>query len=177
MNIFILDKSPNLAAQYHCDKHVVKMILEAAQLLSTAHRVMDGHIFHAVSPKGRKLKRWKLLDERQHLIYQATHVNHPCAKWVREGVLNYNWLHDHLMCLLDEYEYRYEKQHKVKGTLSLLLSSPPHALQNWEWTEPALAMPENFVVDNDPVESYRNYYREAKSHLHSWKKRGPPGWL
>ena len=177
MNIFYLSECPREAAQYHVDKHTVKMILEAAQLLSTAHRVMDGHVYHTVSPGGRKLKRWKLLDERQHYLYQATHVNHPCAKWVRESVENYNWLHDHLMALLDEYEYRYEKQHKVKGNLSLLLGSPPHKLTEWDWTEPPLAMPDDFVVDNDPVESYRNYYREAKSHLHSWKKRGPPDWL
>ena len=70
MNIFYLDKNPDLSAQLHCDKHVVKMILEYAQMLSTAHRVLDN----------------------SQDVYKIAHKNHPCTIWVRENKSNYKWL-------------------------------------------------------------------------------------
>ena len=49
MNIFVLDKDPHIAAQMHCDRHVPKMIVESAQMLSTAHRLLDGEEYMAPS--------------------------------------------------------------------------------------------------------------------------------
>jgi len=81
MNIFYLDKDPRICAENHCDKHCVKMILEYAQLLSTAHRVLDGD------------PNQELPDGRQDVLYKATHVNHPSAVWVRQNEANYKWLY------------------------------------------------------------------------------------
>ena len=81
MNIFYLHNDPKICAEQHCDKHVVKMILEYAQLLSTAHRVLDGTMYYEPSRRtGRMVKRYYLKDQRKDL-YQATHMNHPSAVW------------------------------------------------------------------------------------------------
>lgn len=162
MNIFYVDTDPRKAAEALVDKHVVKMILETAQLLSTAHRVLDED---------------HLEPARDEILYKATHKNHPCAKWVRESVENYNWAYDHLIALLQEYSIRYDKVHKVNGELSAILSSPPYNLREWDFTEPPTAMPDEYIVEGDPVQSYRNYYANAKKHLHAWKKRTPPPWI
>jgi hypothetical protein len=95
MNIFYLDHDPEQAAQYHCDKHVVKMILESAQLLSTAHRVLDGVVVQGKSVSGlRNVKRWRLDNEFDSVYYSASHINHPSAVWVRASPYHYNWLHN-----------------------------------------------------------------------------------
>lgn len=163
MNIFFLDENATAAAEMQADKHVVKMILETAQMLSTAHRVLDGDA------------NGKLPDGREENFYRATHKNHPSAKWVRESVENYNWLVDHFQALLNEYTHRYGKQHKT-GRLLYDLQSPPFALKDWDWTPPPSCMPDEYKVGS-LVENYREYYRKAKSHLHKWTKREPPNWL
>jgi len=84
MNIFYLDPDPQICAEMHNNKHCVKMILEYAQLLSTAHRVLDGVITEGVSPTGRKRKSYVLSDARENILYSATHINHPSAIWVRK---------------------------------------------------------------------------------------------
>jgi hypothetical protein len=86
MNIFYLDEDPKICAQYHCDKHVVKMIIEYAQLLSTAHRVLDGFEGYGASKSGnRQVKIWTLHDSRDEILYKATHVNHPSNIWTRSN--------------------------------------------------------------------------------------------
>jgi len=102
LNIFFVDSDPVVAAQSLVDKHVVKMILESAQLLSTAHRLLDGEEFEGKTKTGRKAKRWKLHDARENVIYSATHINHPSAVWCRQSVENYNWLVDHFFALMLE---------------------------------------------------------------------------
>ena len=94
MNIFYLDKDPVIAAQMHCDKHVVKMILESAQLMSTAHRFLDGD---------------RYADKNG--LYKLTHKNHPTAIWVRKSKENYMWTWNLLDALLQEYTKRYNKHH------------------------------------------------------------------
>ena len=84
MNIFYVDPDPGTAAQCLVDKHVVKMILESAQLLSTAHRLLDGIEFEGKSKSGRKARRWLLPDSRDYTMYAATHINHPSAVWCRQ---------------------------------------------------------------------------------------------
>ena len=92
MNMFYLSSDPRLCAEWSVDSHCVKMILESCQLLSTAHRLLDGVPYTDASGK-RKVKRWKLLDDRETTLYAATHVSHPCAVWCRETSENYRWLH------------------------------------------------------------------------------------
>ena len=168
MNIFFVDEDPVVAAQALVDKHVVKMILESAQLMSTAHRILDGEKIG---------KQYVLHDARESYLYKTTHINHPSAKWIREAVENYNWLVDHFFALMVEYNFRYEKQHKCYGELSYLLASPPKNLKEFDWTTPPSCMPDEYIISQNPLTNYRNYYKLGKSHLHSWKKRNPPEWI
>jgi hypothetical protein len=176
MNIFYIDYDPVACAEQMVDKHVVKMILETAQLLSTAHRVIDGEEYEGKSASGRKAKRWSLPDNRELVLYQATHVNHPSAVWCRQSNNNYNWLYCHFEGLLKEYTYRYGKTHKCAVARDVF-AYPPHNIP-CSWLTPVTpAMPEEYLVKGDPVASYRNYYRVGKKHLHKWTKRQPPEWL
>ena len=89
VNIFYLHEDPVQNAKWHIDKHIVKMPIEYAQLMSTAHRMLDGHMYIGRTANGRRIKRWKLQDERDDILYKASHVNHPSAVWVRESIENY----------------------------------------------------------------------------------------
>ena len=146
MNIFVLDKNPITAAQQQCDKHVVKMILESAQMLSTAHRILDG-------------------DEPADKfgLYKKSHTNHPCSIWVRESNNNYRWLWIHMMALGEEYTHRYGKTHKSITKLGKLLERFPLNIPRGQMTKFKLAMaqyPE--CMKEDPIESYRLYYQTKK---------------
>lgn len=178
MNIFYIDADPVLAAQQMVDKHVVKMILETAQLLSTAHRILDGTEYVGQSASGRKAKRWLLPDKRETILYSATHINHPSAVWCRQSMPNYNWLYDHFIALMNEYEYRYEKIHKCIG-MSEALGKFPNNIPSYSqanFTPPTPAMAEEYLCSTS-LESYRNYYTHGKKHLHKWTKRAKPEWM
>jgi len=176
MNIFYVDEDPVKAAQALVDKHVVKMILESAQLLSTAHRILDGTEYVGKSKTGRSKKSWVLSDGREIILYQATHVNHPSAVWCRQSVENYLWLVDHFYALLDEYTHRYGKRHKCHD-LAYTLQSPPHGLREYDMTPMPSAMADEYKVGSDPLTNYRNYYKFGKSSMHKWTKRQPPEWI
>lgn len=176
MNIFYLDRDVQLAAQYHCDKHVVKMILESAQLLCTAHRVLDGKLSIEPNANGRKMKRWRLDDSRDSVLYTAGHVNHPSAVWVRENMEHYRWLHNLMYFLIGEYKYRYDnKSHKCEALLAPLMDAPIN-IEVGDWVDPPQAMPEDSKVPGDSVEAYRNYYMNHKRRMANWKVRGTPNW-
>jgi hypothetical protein len=177
VNIFYVEKDPSDAALSLVDKHVVKMILESAQLLSTAHRIIDGEEIEGKSKSGRKARRWTLPDAREHVMYQATHINHPSAVWCRNSVQNYDWLVDHMFALMGEYTHRYGKTHKCYGELSYMLQSPPHKLKDWDWTPMPSCMAEEYIISDDPLTNYRNYYRIGKLNLHKWTNRQPPEWI
>ena len=178
MNIFFLDNDIKKCAQYHCDKHVVKMILETAQLLSTAHRILDGTETVAVSDTGRKKKKWILPNALENYIYSATHINHPSAIWCRKTDKNYCWLHQLLLALCKEYTYRYGKIHKCQATgLVASLAKLPKNIPIGEFTPPTPAMPDEYKVSNDVLKSYHNYYNGAKVRMFAWKKRQPPNWI
>ena len=164
------------AAEWMVDKHVVKMILESAQLLSTAHRVLDGEKYIG-KVNGRKHTSWILPDARDGVIYQAFSLHHPSAIWCRTSIQNYDWLVDHFFALMREYTYRYEKTHKCYGELSYMLQSPPNNLKNWDWTPMPSCMAEEYIISDDPLTNYRNYYRIGKAGMHKWKKRQPPEWI
>ena len=176
LNIFYLDEDAKQCAQWMVDKHVVKMILETAQLLSTAHRVLDG-VESIDTSSGRKKKVWGLSDDRNDLLYMATHINHPSAVWCRKSVENYNWLVDHLFALSDEYTYRYNKKHATITKMGWHIASPPFKLKEWNWTPMPSCMDDEYKISNDPIINYRNYYKFGKSHLHKWKNRLPPKWI
>lgn len=178
MNIFALSNDVSEAARYHVDRHAVKMILEYAQLLSTAHRVLDGKQSNVLSKTGRRATVWTMPGERhEHALYKATHINHPSAIWARESVENYRWLQSLLVAVSAEYTFRYGREHVCKSSgLIELLETPPQNIPHVPATKLRLAMPEEYHLD-DPVEAYRNYYRYGKPHLHSWKKREVPSWI
>ena len=182
MNIFYLDKHVSRCAEMHNDKHCIKMILEYAQLLSTAHRVIDGTITQGTSASGRKRTTYRLADQREGVLYSATHINHPSAIWVRQTSSNYMWLYDLWVCLMEEYTYRYGKVHKCEsiGLVKMLINQVPNNIPNGPFTEPTPAMPDDVKVSGDSIASYRNYYIQNKSHLASWSgkinSRPVPEW-
>lgn len=175
MNIFYLHPAPKICAQYHNDKHVVKMVIEYAQLMSTAHRVIDGVEYYDLTKNGRKIKRWKLDDDRENALMKASHINHPSAVWTRAGKENYMWLYAMWYYLLKEYTHRYQKIHAC-SRLIYSLSFAPKKISLSEFTEPTPAMPDEVKVFGDSLVSYRNYYIHNKKHLASWKIRGAPNW-
>lgn len=156
MNIFYLDSDPKTCSEFHVDKHCVKMILEYAQLLSSAHHILDNY-------QG---------DD----IYKLTHKNHPSAIWTRDSKENYEFLFNLWIALMDEYTYRYGKVHASSRLIDVLSVCPKNS-QNKPFTEPTPAMPEEFVVPGDSIQSYRNYYVGAKSNMFSWKNRECPYWI
>jgi hypothetical protein len=176
MNIFYLDTSPVQAAQWMVDRHVVKMILESCQLLSTAHRVLDGTKHTVVVPPNCKKSVYQLDSYLDSVLYQATHINHPSSVWCRQSTANYQWLHSHLGALLKEYTYRYGKTHGCHSKYEAL-SVEPLNIPSGPFTQPTPAMDEQFVVSDDSVVNYRNYYKCGKAHLHSWTNRNKPFWL
>ena len=158
MNIFYLDRDPVIAAQMSCDKHVVKMILESAQMLSTAHRVLDG-------------------DEYADKVglYKMAHKNHPSTIWVRSSYQHYKWLYDHMVALIREYTYRYGKHHATERLLTPL-SEYPQAIPVGDYTNPPQCMPE-VCKGEDTVLAYQNYYIIEKSGFARWTKREIPTWF
>lgn len=175
MNIFYLDTDPVKAAQMNCDKHVVKMILECAQLLSTAHRFLDG-VLWVDDSSGRKIKKWKINNGFEEILYKATHINHPSAIWARENVNNYNWLYNHFIALCDEYTYRYGKVHLTDTKLRNVLCEIPENISTNPMSKMPQAMPD-YCKDADSVKAYRNYYLKEKAKMLNYTKRKTPSWV
>ena len=179
MNVFYLSEDPKTCAEMHCDTHASKMCVEYAQLLSTAHRVIDGELWYGRTINGRKIARYFLEDgEMNSTLYKASHINHPSNKWLRESQDNYEWLYEMWVNLCDEFKYRYGKQHKSYVDLELYLMLPPQKIGGGGFTQPTPAMqafPE-CIVEGDSITSYRNYYWEAKRDFAKWTKRDKPEW-
>jgi hypothetical protein len=178
MNIFYLSKDPVECAEMHLDKHVVKMIIEYAQLLSTAHRMIDGDERTELSASGRRIKRWVLPDARETILYKASHINHPSAKWTRVCSSHYEWLYKLFCALCDEYTYRYGRVHLTDEKLRQALSLTPNNIGKSEvFEEPWRAMPDEVKIGNDSLASYRNYYINNKKSFARWTKRPVPQWF
>jgi hypothetical protein len=178
MNIFVLDNNPIVAARLQCDKHVVKMIVESAQMLSTAHRVLDGQL-SVENVNGRSKKVYKLDSQLGSVLYKVAHANHPCTLWVTESSANYAWLYLHFIALCDEYTYRYDKIHKTDTLLRKPLKAHPKNIKNGLLTPFALAMKaEPQCIVEDSVQSYRNFYKTKKDRFKmAWTKRDAPEWF
>jgi len=183
MNIFYLSHDVEECARFHCDKHLIKMVLEYSQLLSTAHRVIDGTESTGKSASGRMMRRWVLPDGRESKLYKATHINHPSAIWVRKSYANYVFLWKLLDALCTEYTYRYGKVHKCQesGLVEELMYPPMNIPAHVEFTEPTPAMPDSVKVAGSSIKSYHNYYINNKQHLASWRgkinSRNVPEWF
>ncbi len=180
MNIFYVDKSPVTAAQMMCDKHVPKMIVESAQMLSTAHRMLDGTKYTGKTKKGRNIKRWLHPNSNlEKTLYLACHTGHPSTLWVMESAYNYIWLYRHMMALHKEWQLRYghSKNHLTIELLGDILKHTPMNIQlNKIATEPTPAMPDHCKVDGDSVASYRNYYILEKKRFAKWEFTKTPEW-
>ena len=149
MNLFYLDHDPVEAARLQCDRHVVKMILETAQMLSTAHLELDG------------IK----------VAYKSTHKNHPSTVWVRSSTEAYEWAFMHMMALGAEYTRRYGKMHKTIREHAEMLSLVPINMDpNAVFTEPPQCMYDECKRD-DTVLAYLTYYN-AKAD--EWAAKGSP---
>lgn len=162
MNIFATDKSPVVSAKNLPNILVNKMALESAQLLSTAHIVIDG----------------------VQIGYRKTHENHPSAVWARESAANYEWLYEHFKALCAEYTFRTGKIHECEVKLMDVLSKPPKNCPHIKRSKPPKCMPEEHKVEC-VYQSYRNYLtakfkawavRDKPLHV-KWDKRGSPSWL
>lgn len=174
MNIFVVNRDPRQAAADLCDKHVVKMIVESAQMLSTAHRVLDGTETIRLTKSGRKVKHW-LHPEWEDGLCLATMVNHPCTKWCMESSENYEWLFDHGVGLISEYAKRYGKQHSMHGLYGNLLWFTPKNIKQGSLTPFAQAMPDKYR-NADAVVAYRNYCIGEKTRFAKWRMENKPSW-
>jgi len=152
MNIFVLDMDHKTNCQYYIDKHIVKMITEHAQLLSSACRMNN-------------------IDAG----YRLTHKNHPCAIWARASLTNWLWLRDLTKYMNDEYRFRYSRDVNHKS-FDVAESLPVPDIEDLGLTKFALAMPEQYKT-SDVVESYRNYYIGEKKNIATYKNRVAPEWL
>ena len=176
MNIFYLSKDPKTCAMYHCDKHVCKMIIEYAQLLSTAHRVLDGKRIKVPSNSGKRMVwTYQLDDSREKVLYKVAHVNHPSNVWVRQSGHHYQWMFRLWFNLCKEYEERYHKIHETYRKLCNQLSIAPEHIPDSEWQDPPLCMPDQYKND-DAVYSYRKFYMYEKKPFCTWKN-ATPSWF
>lgn len=153
MNIFILDNDIEKCARYHCDQHVVKMILESVQILCTA-----------LNKKGMQTP------------YRSTHVKHPCVLWVEESYDNFLWLRELALALNNEYRYRYGKQEDHKS-IAVLAAISESEFARKGLTEFAQAMPDEYKVPGDAVLAYRRFYRGEKMGFARWTRRRAPSWI
>ncbi len=153
MNIFVLDTNITTCAQYHCDQHAIKMILESVQLLCTA-----------LNKKGFETP------------YKSTHVKHPCVLWVEESYDNFEWLVELTRNLNAEYIYRFDKQQDHKS-MEVLPVIEKLKYDRIGLTPFAQAMPNQYKVPNDAVAAYRQFYIHDKMHFARWSKRPVPEWI
>lgn len=176
MNIFYLAEDPHQSAEMHCDKHVVKMILEYAQLMSTAHRMCDGTQY-IDSSSGRRIKRWRLDDAAmESVLYKASHVNHPSAIWVRSNSRQYNYMYKMFLALCTEYTHRYDKTHATDCLLRQPLAEVPANIPDGEFAPPPQCMPEIYK-DESTIQAYKKYYIGDKKSMHKWKNRPVPSFI
>jgi hypothetical protein len=190
MNVFYVDRSPSISATMLCDKHVVKMILESCQLLSTAHRLLDGIevqrevcILRTDKETGKYIRSkakfktfYDLPVPLNSSIYSATHINHPSNIWTRQSVDHYEWLWLHAISLCKEYTKRYGKIHKCESLLRTYLILPPKNIDSNGFWQPPQAIKYKDCHREDSVIAYRLYYNRYKSKFAKWKYTSPPDW-
>ena len=180
MNLFVLSECPIESAQMMCDKHIPKMIVEAAQMLSTSHRMLDGYMEKRPSKSGKTMvKAYPHKNSNlDGVLYNAVHHYHPCTVWTMESKDNYEWHYKHFLALCSEFKYRFGKQHLTEQKLADVLATAPINIKDKGLTEFPQAMshfPE-CMVEGDAVQAYRNYYHVAKGFAKWVKGREAPSW-
>ena len=177
MNIFYLDNDPVKCAEMHCDKHIVKMIIEYAQLMSTAHRILDGTQYTGKTKLGRNIQRWKMQDMvKEEILYKASHIKHPSAIWVRENAIQYQYMYDLFVALCDEYKFRYGREHLTDTKLRDVLNNIPDNIELGMWREPPQCMPDD-VKSESVITAYHKYYQEYKKDFAVWTARPTPEFM
>ncbi len=198
MNIFYLDHDPAVSARFMCDKHIVKMPLESAQMLSTAHRLIDGTPTEVVwQSEGKvKTKKLHLLDGESFEVtlvesakggsklrpvyinprcYSVAHAKHPSTVWTMSSSANYKWHVSLFEAMLNEYTARYGKKHKSSGLLDFFKRTPKN-IKAGEFSQPTPAMPDRYKT-MDSIVSYRRYYAGDKWKFSKWKHGELPSWF
>ena len=162
------------------------MVVESGQMLSTAHRVLDGILDRRPSKSGKtNVRYWDLYLgrddlESELLLYKAVHVGHPCTQWTMRTSANYDWHYEHFIALAQEYTYRYGKDHKTALDLGAALYNKPDNLPPGPLTPFELAMGANpeCMIQGDPVQSYRLFYQTKQERFKMvWTKRNRPEWF
>ena len=177
MNIFYLHDDPVKSAKLHCDKHVVKMIIEYAQLMSTAHRVLDGDLYEDRTANNRRIKRWRLNNSNmENVLYKASHINHPSNIWIRSSDSHYQFVYDMFVALCNEYTHRYGRTHLTEEKLKDILQHLPNNIASADFVDPPQAMPDD-VKTHDAIDAYQNYYRVYKKDFAKWTARETPGFM
>jgi hypothetical protein len=161
MNIFFVDKNPDLAARMLSNAHVRSQIKESISMLATAHYMLG--------------------DDKEGMP-PPTHRNHPCTKWVMQSSNNYNWLYNHLVSLLAEYKLRWGNPNWREKFLPLLENNPRDIPYTGTISVPPAVVsddlkPTKSATFNDVVLAYRSYYNREKRHLHRWMGRDKPDWI
>lgn len=182
MNLFVLSECPVEAAQLQCDKHVSKMCVESAQMLSTAHRMLDGHVEKRPSKSGKSMVNYWVHSDpvMETTLYKAVHYHHPCTVWTIQTSANYEWHYQHFAALAQEFTYRYEKQHRSYVLLKDVLKNPPKNIPIGAQSDWALAMKANpeCIFEGDAVRSYRAFYQTKQDRFKMvWSKRPVPDWF
>ena len=172
MNVFYIHKDPEIAAKQHCDKHCTKMIVEYAQLMCTAHRLLDGEEYFDKNKRGHRLRRWRLPDDREQRLYLASHYGHPSNVWVRTSTQHYDWLYKCFDALCAEFTLRYGKFHKTDLDLREYLERKPDNLHDNGFVDPPKAMPDQYKLTKT-IPSYRNFYATEKRRFATWKTKKP----
>lgn len=181
MNLFYLDEGLDKCAEYHVDKHVNKMILEAGQILCT-NMWIDKNI--GCAPRKLTKDENALITQyrkdvkagmERHFPYMPTMQNHPSTVWARTSIENHYWTHCYAHALAEEYRYRYGKSHKSFWEVINKLPEPQH-MPDAGFTTFGLAMPEELKDYDNPIQSYRDYYHLDKATFASWKFRARPDW-
>lgn len=176
MNIFVLDEDVKKCAEYHCNVHSYKMVVEYAQLLSSVYYFTKDkdNITPIYNMEGLLLKNKIIVDSKEFQIYQLTHKNHPCAVWVRESLSNWMWLKKLGVALYQEYKHRYKKDIHLSGEIIENLQMP--SLVDIGLTKHVQCFDLQYK-ELDPIQGYRNYYIKEKQHLLKYKNREVPAWL
>ncbi|MFT7245656.1 MAG: hypothetical protein ACI82A_003027 [Candidatus Azotimanducaceae bacterium] len=152
MNIFILDEDIERCAQYHCDQHVNKMVLESAQMLCTA-----------LNKKGFTTP------------YRSTHINHPCVLWIESSYDHFEWLKELALELNREGCLRYNRD-KDHASIAIIQQIENHQYERAGSLPFAQAMPDQYKIEGDPVSAYRAFYIGEKSSFATWRNREIPAW-
>ena len=192
MNLFALDADPVEAAKAHGDKHVVKMVLEACQMLYTAHWVaVYPHLLGERSAIKISIAH-KKLSVPEHMLtapkrktvdesgYRPVHLHHPCTIWIRQCTGNYMWAVELALALADEYEYRWKgRVHSCRAHAEWLKANIPPGLKLGDLQQFTMAMDDVYKIENDPIASYIKYYimKKHEKNLTVYTRREPPAFL